>query len=603
MALQVNYWNDRLLSNCKISIVDDSEIDRFTYRRYLESASNLDWNIVDCESAEEALDLCSRDCPDLILLDYLLPGTNGLELLQMLTERLGILPVIIMLTGQGNEAVAVEAMKLGVHDYLIKGKLTSQRLVNAIANALTERKLKAQIDRQKQQQELFMKIAVQISHAVDLSQMLQATAIGTRQLLDCDRTLVYRLNADLNGTIVAESVLPEWTASLGRQIEDDCFRGDLAVHLNKYLQGHQMAVADIESADLTACHLQMLQRFEVRAILVVPILVRSILPTSEPKVWGLLIAHHCKNVYEWQPDELTLLDELSLQISIAIQQSELIADLRAIIASHQITENRLHDRAIELERVNSLLSQSTHLLEDRNQELDDFSHIASHDLQAPLRGISNLAEWLVSDLKDKLPIENQQQLQLIQSRVLQMNGLINGLLQYARVGRENIDSITVNLSDLLAEVVDLLNPPTGFQIQFASDLPTIDTQVLLLKQVLSNLIGNAIKYRDPAAERLGQCSNGKVEILVEDLAHCLQFKIVDNGQGIDPQNHKKIFSIFQTLVSRDDLKGTGIGLTIVKKIVESRGGMVWVDSELGKGSTFSFTWPKIIDLIKDKSVI
>jgi signal transduction histidine kinase/CheY-like chemotaxis protein len=581
---QMDCWDHTLRSNCTISIVDDSAVDRFTYRRYLESASNLDWQIVDCESAEDALDLCNRNCPDVILLDYLLPATNGLELLQELTQRLGTLPIIIMLTGQGNEAVAVAAMKLGVQDYLIKGNLTAQSLVNAITSALTERKLQAQIDRHQQQQELFAKIAIQISHAVDLTQMLQATVAGTRQLLDCDRTLVYRLNPDLSGTIVAESVLPDWTAALGRQIEDDCFQGDLAVHLTKYLQGHHMAVADIESANLTACHVQMLQQFEVKAILIVPILVRSISLASEPKVWGLLIAHHCQKAYEWPADELILLDRLSLQMAIAIQQSELVADLRATIASHQITENQLRDYTIKLEQANLRLSRSTHLLEDRNQELDDFSHIASHDLQAPLRGISNLAEWLVSDLEDKLPIENQQQLQLIQSRVLQMNALINGLLQYARVGRENIDYVTINLSDLIAEVVDILNPPTGFQIQFSPNLPTIETQVLLLKQVLANLIGNAIKYHDRP--------NGKVEILVEDYESCLHFKVVDDGLGIAPEHHKKIFSIFQTLVSREDLKGTGIGLTIVKKIVESCGGTVWVESELGKGSTFSFTWPK-----------
>jgi signal transduction histidine kinase len=162
--------------------------------------------------------------------------------------------------------------------------------------------------------------------------------------------------------------------------------------------------------------------------------------------------------------------------------------------------------------------------------------------------------------------------------------LINGLLQYARVGREYVDYVTVNLSDLIAEVIELLDPPPDFELQFLPNLPTIETQVLLLKQVLANLIGNAIKYHNRP--------NGKVEILVEDYEDCLHFKIVDNGLGIAPENHKKIFSIFQTLISREDLKGTGIGLTIVKKIVESRGGSVWVESELGKGSTFSFTWPK-----------
>ncbi len=584
LTKQVEYWDGTLQPNWTISIVDDSEVDRATYRRYLESAHNLDCHIIDCESAEEALELCDRDCPDAILLDYLLPATNGLELLQDLTEKLGILPVVIMLTGQGSEAVAVAAMKQGANDYLVKGQLTAQTLVNAITNALTERKLQAQIDRQHQQRQLLARIALQISHSTELTKILPATVEGTRELLNCDRTLVYRLNPDLSGTIVAESVLPSYTATLDRQIEDNCFQGDLAVHLNKYLQGHKMTVANIESANLTACHLQMLQQFQVKAILVVPILVRDISLPSESKVWGLLIAHHCQKIHQWQAEELTLLDELSMQIAIAIQQAELVSDLQTTIIEHQESEQQLHDRVIEIEQVNLLLARSTHLLEDRNQELDDFSHIASHDLQAPLRGISNLAEWLVSDLDGKLPIENQQQLQLIQSRVLQMNALINGLLQYARVGRENINSSSVNLSQLLAEVVDLLDPPTEFQIQFPLDLPSIETQTLLLKQVLSNLIGNAIKYRNSP--------NGKVDIFVEDRESCIQFKIVDDGQGIAPEDHKKIFSIFQTLVSREDLKGTGIGLTIVKKIVESRGGSVWVESELGKGSTFSFTWPK-----------
>jgi signal transduction histidine kinase/CheY-like chemotaxis protein len=584
LTKQVEYWDDTLQPNWKISIVDDCEVDRATYRRYLESAPNLDCQIVDCESAEAALELFTRDCPDAILLDYLLPGTNGLELLQELTKKLETLPVIIMLTGQGSEAVAVAAMKQGANDYLIKGQLTAQTLVNAITSALTERRLQAQIDRQHQQRELIARIALQISYSTKLTKILPTTVEGTRELLNCDRTLVYRLNPDLSGTIVAESVLPGHTATLDRQIEDNCFQGDLAIHFNKYLQGHKLTVANIESADLTACHLQMLQQYQVKAILVVPILIRDISPPSESKVWGLLIAHHCRKIHQWQPEELTLLDELSMQIAIAIQQAELVSDLQSSIIEHQAIEQQLRDQVIEIEQVNLRLDRSTHLLEDRNQELDDFSHIASHDLQAPLRGISNLAEWLVSDLGGKLPIENQQQLELIQSRVLQMNALINGLLQYARIGRENIDSSSVNLSQLIAEVVDLLDPPTEFQIQFPLDLPSINTQTLLLKQVLSNLIGNAIKYRNSPA--------GKVEILVADREDCFQFKIVDNGQGIAHENHKKIFSIFQTLVNREDLKGTGIGLTIVKKIVESRGGSVWVESELGKGSTFSFTWPK-----------
>ena len=185
----------------------------------------------------------------------------------------------------------------------------------------------------------------------------------------------------------------------------------------------------------------------------------------------------------------------------------------------------------------------------------------------------------------KLPVKNQQQLALIQDRVVQMTALIDGLLQYARIGRESIEPAPTNIGQLLAELVDVLAPPPNFQVLFAADLPTIETPALLLKQVFTNLIGNAIKYHDRP--------NGRVEVLITDLGAFWQFTIVDDGPGIDPEHHHKIFGIFKTLVSRDNTKGTGIGLAIVQKIVETQGGSVWVESELGKGSAFSFTWPKL----------
>jgi CheY-like chemotaxis protein len=181
---------DVLPLNYSILIVDDSEVDRATYRRYLESVHNLNCDIFDCESAEDAIEVCTRDCPDVILLDYSLPGTNGLELLQELTVQLGKLPIIIMLTGQGSEAVAVEAMKHGARDYLIKGKLTPQSLINAVVNALTEKNLQIQLDHHRQQRELLTSITLKISHSVELSQILQDVVEGTRELLDCDRTLL-----------------------------------------------------------------------------------------------------------------------------------------------------------------------------------------------------------------------------------------------------------------------------------------------------------------------------------------------------------------------------------------------------------------------------
>ena len=235
----------------------------------------------------------------------------------------------------------------------------------------------------------------------------------------------------------------------------------------------------------------------------------------------------------------------------------------------------------QLEQQNATLLQK---LEERNQELDRFSYIVSHDLKSPLRAVGNLAEWLEDDISDLIPPENQQQLQLIKSRVYRMEELINGLLKYARIAREDIPLDLVSVEELLKEVVDSLAPPPTFIIEIASPLPTYHTKRILLHQVLANLIGNAIKHHD----RL----DGKVKITVQDYQDFYEFSIVDDGRGIDAKEQTRVFDIFQTVESQSTNQSTGIGLAIVKKIVETEGGKIQLKSEIGQGSTFSFTWRK-----------
>jgi signal transduction histidine kinase/FixJ family two-component response regulator len=564
-----------LLVSCTILIVDDSATDRYTYRRYLEATDRFEAQIWDCDSATAALDLCEQTCPNLILLDYLMPELDGLQFLQELAERVEVVPPTIMLTGQGNEIVAVEAMKHGAIDYLIKSQLTPLKLASAIVNALSIQKLQAQIDRQHQQQILLARIVVKIGQSAELSEVLQSTVQGCRELLDCDRVAVYKLKPDLSGTIVAEAVLPQWTSSLGKQIEEGCFDDRTAHPISNYLAGRSFIVSDLDTADLLPCYVAMLKEFQVRSLVVVPILFREISPrASDPSVWGLLIVHHCRSTRTWVSSEIDLVNELS------IQQAELVSDLQAGLAHQQAIEQQLRDRVLEIEHTNSQLSVATNLLRKRNQELYEFASIASHDLQAPLRGITNLTNWLSQDLAGTLPEENQQQIDLIQMRVLQMNALIKGLLQYARVGRDNTESTNIDLSNLLAEVISEIDCSPEFKINFPSDLPNFNTQSLHLKQVFTNLISNAVKYHDRP--------NGKIDILATERKHSWQFTVIDDGPGIAPEHHQRIFRIFQTLAGQEDNKGTGVGLAIVQKLVESRGGSVWV--ALGRGSAFSFTW-------------
>lgn len=254
------------------------------------------------------------------------------------------------------------------------------------------------------------------------------------------------------------------------------------------------------------------------------------------------------------------------------------------ITEREQTREKLEANVQELSRLSLLLANTNQALTERNQELDSFAYIASHDLKAPLRGIASLSQWLEEDIKDDLAPENQQQLELLRKRVYRMEALIHGLLEYSRVGRVQTPSEKVDVSELLTEIIDSINPPSTFNIEIAAGMPVFMTKKLLLSQVFANLISNAIKHHPR--------NDGNLKISVEDKKELYQFIVADDGRGIDKENQDKIFTIFQTLESRDKKENTGVGLSIVKKIVESEGGKIRLESELGKGATFYFTWLK-----------
>ncbi|MFH7030686.1 MAG: PAS domain S-box protein [Heteroscytonema crispum UTEX LB 1556] len=258
------------------------------------------------------------------------------------------------------------------------------------------------------------------------------------------------------------------------------------------------------------------------------------------------------------------------------------------ISDRKLAEITLQQRTEELTRLNTILAQTTGLLQKRNQELDQFAYVASHDLKAPLRAISSLSAWIEEDLGELLPKENQQQMRLLRGRVNRMEALINGLLEYSRVGRINTEASTVNVGALLKDIIDSLDPPSTFTIEVEPKMPTLLTKRIPLQQVFANLISNAIKHH--------KRPDGYVKISVQDQGKYYEFAVTDDGPGIAPEYHKKVFVIFQTLEARDSHENTGIGLAIVKKIVEIEGGAIALESQIGAGSTFRFTWLKSADV-------
>ena len=239
----------------------------------------------------------------------------------------------------------------------------------------------------------------------------------------------------------------------------------------------------------------------------------------------------------------------------------------------------------EVERKAEELARLARALEATNRELDQFAYVASHDLKAPLRGIANLSQWIEEDVGEAaISPETREHLELLRGRVHRMEGLIDGILEYSRAGRVREESEEVDTGALVAEVVDLLDPPEGVRVRIDEGMPTVRAERLPLQQVFLNLVGNAVKYARVAAP--------EVRVTGSEAGAAWEFAVSDNGPGIAPEYHERIFGIFQTLHARDDVEGTGIGLSLVRKIVESRGGRVWVESEEGRGATFRFRIPR-----------
>lgn len=244
----------------------------------------------------------------------------------------------------------------------------------------------------------------------------------------------------------------------------------------------------------------------------------------------------------------------------------------------------------QLQEMNATLeqqvSQRTGELNASLLELEQFAHVVSHDLRAPLRAIAHLSQWIAEDAGDVLPPQSAEHLWKLRTRVRRMETLLEDLLAYYRVGRRHTSATTVNVGDLVDEAIALVEPPAGFTILRDRAMPTIVTYPAPLKTVLGNIIENAVKHHTS--------ENGKVHIGVTATDGWLEFSIQDDGPGIAPEYHERIFELFQTLRPRDEGEGSGLGLAIVRKIVGSMGGQVWLASEPPQGTTFYFTWPNSV---------
>lgn len=221
-----------------------------------------------------------------------------------------------------------------------------------------------------------------------------------------------------------------------------------------------------------------------------------------------------------------------------------------------------------------------------NKDLEEYAHVASHDLKTPLHNINQLAEWIERDVQDYASDETKEYLQLLRQRTNRMQTLVNDLLEYSKVGKkidkENFE--IVNLNDLIQEIISLIPVPQKFSVKVADDFKNISVQKMPLKQVIFNLITNAIKHHDKP--------EGLIELGYSEDDRTHYIHIMDNGPGIAKEYQNYVFEKFKTLKSKDEVEGSGMGLAIVQKALNIYGGGIGLESQLEQGCKFTVKWPK-----------
>jgi signal transduction histidine kinase len=291
-------------------------------------------------------------------------------------------------------------------------------------------------------------------------------------------------------------------------------------------------------------------------------------------------------VKQFSKDELGLLIKAFNEMVAQIQKRDL-----ALVNSNQQLERKVAERTKDLQdevavrrKAEKELASTVKKLTISNSELQEFTRVAAHDLQTPLRAIGILSDWISEDYANRFNEQGCQNTKLLQGRAERMSRLLNAMIQYSElslIGRkhENLD-----LNGLVSKVISEIDPPENIEVTIENELPVVTGVRKFMEELFENLISNAIRYMDKP--------QGYIKISCCEEDGKWKFSVSDNGPGIEEKYHEKVFKIFQILSLRDETENIGIGLSIVKKIVELYDGKVWIESQVGQGSTFLFTFPK-----------
>lgn len=534
----------------RVLVVDDDDVDRMAVRRALK-ATGLEASVTEAENAEAALALLEKEHFDCTLLDYRMPGSDGLDVVRRAREK-GLLCPFIMLTGFGDEQTAVELMKAGAADYIPKSSLTAERLALSLRGVL--RVHQAEIEASRADVELrryamqlraVAQAAIEINATLAVDAMLQATTENARRILNA-RYAETRLTVDAapnTGALEAQQAM--WRASAPAEESQeltswaDATR-DAIPGITPEILAMLVANPDTPIPELPGFH--------------VPNTLTADLGGRDGRKLGTIQLWDKKDGVDFDEADEAILTQLAQLASVALENARLF-------------------RAAQ----------------DATRARDDLVAIVSHDLRNPVHTIHMAASFLLDIAPpDDRRVQARRQLEVIQRSATRANRLIQDLLDVARIqaGGLSVDPVPVDVKSLLHEAVESATPlASAAQLSVVCDPPEAlgpvasDRERVL--QVFANLIGNAIKFTP---------KGGQIRILANPENGEVRFTVADTGPGIPREHLDHVFDRYWQAKSTAKL-GAGLGLSIAKGIVEAHGGRIWVESPPNSGAEFNFTLP------------
>lgn len=458
-----------------ILIVDDCRSDRELFRLYIQS-SDINLQVVEASTFKEGLELWHLHKPQITLMDLSLPDGNGMVFLSKIREEIATynnpnqkLPVVV-LTGSENARDAVQALKLGAFDYLVKSDINEFSLRYCIHGAISHFNLTTKLENLRKREAIVSRVALKVSQFINLEDICQTVVQEVRQFLKADRTLIYKFDEQMQRRIVAESVEAPWPSCLDFGSETSCVTPSES-QINEYLDGKIYANPDIHKAGFAECHVQMLEGFQVRANMVAPIILSgSINQQSQPRLWGLMIVHHCADTHPWEDFEIKLIQQVSTQVAIAIQQTELYQNLQNLNIS---LEKQVQERTSELEasqrKLRSIIDaipDMVNLISVDGIYLECKRPTAFYDL------IQSDVDPIGKNIKDFLPLElAEPQLQAVQKALVTREMIeieqifeVDGLCHYEEVRAMPVETDTAVV--IIRDITDRRQTEQKLQLQY-----------------------------------------------------------------------------------------------------------------------------------------